>query len=530
MKKTAIFLFASMLSCLDLISQEVKSIERGVINFNHHTGVLKESDKVYVFVDYEYNTNHIYAQKLNLDDMSLGTRVKVSDPLSKTGNNYANGVFVKNHATYRLKTETTGGKSTVFGVNIDSDESFPIHSIENVSGEDVVINHTAQSPNAKWTVVHTTTVMPISGKDKMRVGYSKPREDEFYRRKHLVTVFDENGREVWQKQFYLGGEEKAEYVYKILVSNVGALTIEVERTAFRNFFAYLPGHEMGEPQSLLMSHSDVEDVIYTFDQVQSEPKELKSLNLDEFYVNIDRTFRTDKGFIRIASLSEDKVKGAGYNTVSRKFLGFMLHLKQGEKEINTFIPISAENLRTEFSDKQSARLEKGKGIQIGTPEPFFAHYSDENGLYIFLQEYSVISSSNSSASETYYNYVTIMNISDQGKINWTSVNDIFQQIDLSSYASRGGAAALAREHDFVVVMNSAIRDDVKFMGNSTGKISTYYFDLQGKLQKTTKLDVVGAAFKPLESFAIGDNLILFGNPIDIPLAKSEKASVSIIKP
>jgi len=527
MKKTAIFLFASMLSCQDLISQEVKSIERdGFIN-KHRSGAMKESDEKYVLIDYENYTNHVYAQKLDLRDMSLGERLNVSDPT--LGNNFANGVFVKNKETFSLKTETVEGKSTVYGMSISTKESFPIHSIENVSGLDVVINHTSQSPSGNWSAVLTTSVMPRKIK---KVVKSSP---EFYRRNHIVTIFDENGGVAWQKQFYLGSETIREHVFEIFLSDAGELYIETVRIqpAYTYYHMKAVYSNISVPTLGGVYKRDVvleEDIHYLLSQSQSDPNEIKCMDLKEYHISNDRSFYNERGFIRIATLLEAEEKtGISMTGGWQKFVGFSVCIMQDGRKHSIFIPIGAEDLRNEFSEKQTERLEKGKGITIGTPVPFFAHYSEVNGLYLFFQEFYGTSSS-SGSTESYYNYLTIMNISDQGEVKWTRVNDVFQQIDLSVHTPRGGAVGYASEDGFVVVMNSAIRDDVKFMGNSTGKISTYYFDLQGKLQKTTKLDVVGAAFKPKESFAIGDNLLLIGNPIEIPMAKKEKASVSIIKP
>lgn len=131
-----------------------------------------------------------------------------------TGSTSIGGYLYKYDVEYSEAVQ----KSSVVLECINADKpDIVINEIANPKGKDIVVNHSAISPNHKYSVVYTSSVLGKTFRDRMikvpyigiPFAYFIKRDPIFYERTNVFTVFDENGNKAWTKTFTMGEGDTA---------------------------------------------------------------------------------------------------------------------------------------------------------------------------------------------------------------------------------------------------------------------------------------------------------------------------------
>lgn len=401
----------------------------------------------------------------------------------------------------------------------DSKDEKVINHVDNTSGKDIIVNHSAVSPNFKYSVVYSSTVLARNFRDKMVLipyiglpfNYWKVRDPEFYVREHTFTVFDEKGEIAWTKKYNMGEGDTAVYVRFVNINNQGTVFIHALASPLRNH--YFDIKNKGLTELTIGKRGPMRaDRIYSIRKNESTPYRLDYEEKDSDDKKISALYESfmfsGDRYLRVAAIqSGDKGLLGATNVL---FAGFRVSNLNSHKVPSVLIPIDVYDLRNSLSDKKVKTLEKGKSIEIGYPIVHSAKLDAESGLTLVINEYHYLDEDKrKTASEN----LVILNTSLKGKVKSSQVHES-KHYNAYSGDRRGGVLAFERNNKWYVLQDEVLSADAK--KNDHKGLMLRQFDESGELEKETIFEGNRQHMGFGRSFVNGDGeLILVGSRANI---------------
>jgi hypothetical protein len=416
-------------------------------------------------------------------------------------------------------SDAEGQSYTVLNSLDDAKDEKVVNHVNNTSGKDVIVNHSAVSPNLKYSVVYTSTVLAQKFRDKMALvpylglafTYWKVRDPEFYVREHTFTVFDEKGEVAWTKKYNMGEGDTAVYVESLNINNQGTVFIHGLASPIRFHYYDVKDKAIIGPKMKnrgpmrahrIYSIRKNESIPYRLDYEEKDSDDKKISALYESFM-----FSGDR-YLRVAAIqSGDKGLLGATNVL---FAGFRVSNLNSHKVPSVLIPIDVYDLRNSLSDKKVKTLEKGKSIEIGYPIVHSAKLDAKSGLTLVINEYHYLDENKRKpASEN----LVILNTSLKGKVKSSQVHES-KHYNAYSGDRRDGVLAFERNNKWYVLQDEVLSADAK--KNDHKGLMLRQFDESGELEKETIFEGNRQHMGFGRSFVNGDGeLILVGSRANI---------------
>jgi|GEM_PF-809298 len=364
--------------------------------------------------------------------------------------------------SYEKRYSETRMRSSVVLTCLSSDKpDITINELPDPKGKDVMINYNAVSPNRKYTVVYSTSVLGKNFKDRMQripyLGYAflyfGKRKADFYERVNVFSVFDQRGKKVWTKEFMLNGSDTVNYVQDVKISDEGKVFIHTRATHLKSN-TFLNGSHFN---LIAKSRGYYSERIYSIGRNDDTPVRLdyhvKDSKNFAFEASYERFFFSGNDYLRVANVEiGHRAKGILYRSfTAKRFVGFIINNLSDPQVPTVLIQISANDLLKSFSKKETKKLSKGGTITVGVPEVAGVHLHKSKGIYLFI-EHGYHPTAAADMNKAYDNLV-ILNTDYKGKVNWSEVKP-----------NRGGGFGIhciVEGESFLLVENSAKRAENK---------------------------------------------------------------------
>jgi hypothetical protein len=266
---------------------------------------------------------------------------------------------------------------------------------------------------------------------KFMLYYNVPFEGKDAPEKFGFLVLDEKLDQIWQKEIELSYNESLFYVTNFEVDDIGN--------------AYILGREYAAKEDRIKGMANYKYHILSYKN--------EGLDYKDFEIALDDKFITDITF----GFSNENITCAGFYSENgqRSIKGSFYVLIDGETQKpikSTFKPFDEDFITQDWTEKQinkAKKKEKKKNKAIEAYEydlrDFIVH--SDGGVTMLAEQYYVHvvtttttdANGNTTTKTTYhyyYNDIIIVDISNEGTINWTSKIDKYQHsIDDGGYMS-----------------------------------------------------------------------------------------------
>ncbi len=411
-------------------------------------------------------------------------------------------------------------ESSVVLESITNDRpDFVINPLPNPKGKDIVVNHAAISPNFKYSVVYTSSVMGKKVREHLQkipylgiaFAYFKKREPIFYERTNTYTVFDSNGDIAWTKTFTMGEGDTACYITKVAINDMGTVFIHATASPLRNHYFDIKNKSVGALRKVEFRA----DRIYSMRKNETKPIRLdySKKDTDEYVFSEtnERFFFSGNEYLRVALVQTRKRMDGPLNlTEESLFGGFVVNNLNNPKVPSIYIPVGLFDLQQSISKKETRKLDKGDAIGIGVPVVRGVHLSSKEGVYLFIEitDFDILLGSRHEYS---FENLIILNSSFTGKVNWSELIPQKQEI-WKAEPNVGGYHAIKSGDSFLVIQNNTKDGEIWKGETSNDEVWVRKFNGKAEVVKDYRFEAGKNPICPRRSFFnIDGELILIGD-------------------
>ncbi|MDC1221483.1 hypothetical protein N8Z47_02310 [Salibacteraceae bacterium] len=365
-------------------------------------------------------------------------------------------------------------ESSVVLESITNDrQDIVINTLANPKGKDIIVNHAAISPNFKYSVVYSSSVMGKTFREHLQkipylgiaFAYFKKRDPIFYERVNTYTVFDKDGNIAWTKTFTMGGDDTACYVTKVAINDIGTVFIHATVSPLRNHYFDIKDMAVGGLRKVEFRANG----IYSMRKSEARPVRLdyKEKDTEEFKLSAmrEKFFFSGNEYLRVAIVETRKKKDGPLNLAEEAlFGGFIVNNLNNPKVPTIFIPVGLFDLQQSITKKETRKLDKGDAIEISIPEVRGVHLSSKSGIYLFIEmtDFDVLAGARYEYS---FENLIVLNSSFKGKINWSELIPQKQEV-WKAKPVVGGFHAIKSGGSFMVIQNDT-KDGEIWKGETT---------------------------------------------------------------